>query len=95
MARAVAVDLWVCHHFRVLPTEERFKKLTSRQKDLLYVGWVELPTSDQIKEWNAKKLGDPTVTPETAKEFRKLGYTPDQIRKIKEQLKNAGFQQPD
>ena len=94
MVKELAVDLWICHHFKVLPTEDRFKRLTPRQKDLLYVSWTELPTSDQIKKWHADKKGNPVVTGEDAKQFRKLGYTPEQIKRIKEQLKNAGYNQP-
>jgi len=79
----------------VLPTEERYKKLTPRQKDILYLSWVELPTSEQVKDWSHSKASDPVIDTEHEKQFKSLGYTPDQIRKIKEQLNNAGFQQPD
>jgi hypothetical protein len=61
---------------------------------MLYVSWLELPTSDQIKQWSTDRKGDPVVDSDTAKNFRKIGYTPDQIRKIKEQLKHAGYNQP-
>lgn len=79
----------------MLPTDDRFKRLTPRQKDFLYLGWLELPTSDQIKEWYSKKKDDPVVTKEDAKNFQKLGYTAEQIKRMKEQLKNAGYRQQD
>lgn len=91
--KEASLDLWVCHHFRVLPTEDRFKRLTQRQKDLLYLGWLELPTSDQIKSWYTQKQGEPVVTDSDAKNFKKLGYTGEQIKRIKEQLSKAGFRQ--
>jgi len=84
----------VCHHFRVLPTEERYKRLTENQKYLLYIGWLELPTSDQIKQWYVKKAGEPVVTEEDAKNFEKIGYSKAQIKRIREQLENAGYSQP-
>ena len=93
--RAVSLDLWVIHHFRVLPTEERFKRLTKNQKYLLYKGWLELPTSEQIKEYFTKRAGDPVITDDDASNFKKLGYTPEQIRRMKEQLENAGYSQSD
>jgi len=83
----------VCHHFKVLPTDERYKKLTENQKYLLYIGWLELPTSKQIKLWYAKKSGEPIITDEDANNFKKLGYTSAQIKKMKEQLENAGYSQ--
>jgi hypothetical protein len=83
----------VCHHFRVLPTDDRFKRLTENQKNFLFTGWLELPTSDQIKEWYTKRENEPVVSDEDAENFKKLGYTDAQIRHIKEQLENAGFRQ--
>ena len=83
----------MCHHFKILPTDERYKKLTENQKYLLYIGWLELPTSEQIKQWYAKKSGEPIITDEDAENFRKLGYTSAQIKKMKEQLENAGYSQ--
>lgn len=91
--KATSLDLWVCHHFKVLPTDDRFKRLTPRQKDFLYLGWLELPTSDQIKEWYTAKKGDPVVSTEDSKNFQKLGYTSEQIKHMKDQLKKAGFRQ--
>ena len=91
--KEVNLDLWICHHFRVLPTEERFKQLTENQKHLLYFSWLELPSSDQIKMWHDKKAGEPIVTESDAKDFEKLGYTKAQIKRIKEQLSNAGYSQ--
>jgi hypothetical protein len=95
VAKAISLDLWVCHHFRVLPTEERYKRLTDNQKNLLFLGWLELPTSEQIKEWYTKKIGEPVVTEQDAKDFVKLGYSKSQIKRIREQLENAGYHQQD
>lgn len=81
------------HHFRILPTDERYKQLTENQKYLLYFGWLELPTSDQIKEYHTKKAGDPLITDTDAKDFKKLGYSAKQIKRMKEQLENAGYSQ--
>ena len=93
MAKETSLDLWVIHHFRVLPTEKRFKQLTDNQKYLLYIGWLELPTSDQIKKWYDRKSDDPVITKDDAKNFEKLGYSKEQIKRMKEQLENAGYSQ--
>lgn len=95
VAREESLDLWVCHHFRVLPTDDRYKRLTGNQKVLLFVGWKTLPSSDQIKQFFDRKDSDPAIDKTTASNFRKLGYSQAQIRRMKEQLVNAGYSQPD
>lgn len=77
-----------------MPTDDRFKKLTRNQKCLLFEGWTELPSSDQIKVWYDKQ--DHTeITESDEVDFKELGYTPKQIEKMKEQLRNAGYNQSD
>ena len=93
IVKEVSLDLWICNHFKVLPTEERFKKLTPNQKALLYTGWVELPTSDQIKKFYDSKDTDPVITKSDETNFKALGYTPAQLKRMKEQLENAGYNQ--
>ena len=95
VVKAISLDLWVCHHFRVLPTEERYKRLTDNQKNLLFLSWLELPTSEQIKLWYTKKIGEPVITEKDTKDFMKLGYSKAQIKRMKEQLENAGYRQSD
>lgn len=77
----------------MLPTEDRFKRLTASQKNLLWLGWTELPSSDQIKQFYDKKSDDPVVTPEDEKQFKGLGYSSAQIKKIRGELEKAGFNQ--
>jgi hypothetical protein len=43
--------------------------------------------------WHDKKAGDPIITDDDAKNFEKIGYTKDQIKHMKEQLQNAGYNQ--
>lgn len=92
--REQSLDIWICHHFRVLPTSPDFKQLTDNQKILLFYGWTELPTSDQIKEMYDSREEDPVITKTDADNFRKRGYTEKQIAFMKEQLENAGYRQP-
>ena len=94
-AREESLDLWICHHFRVLPTDKRFKRLTENQKTLLFHGWTELPSSEQIKRFYDKKSGDPVIDDTAEKNFKKLGYSSKQIQKMKGELEKAGFAQPD
>jgi hypothetical protein len=93
LAKEVSLDLWVIHHFRILPTDERYKRLTDNQKVLLFYGWVDLPSTDEIRMSQSRRAGDPVIGEEDTKIFKNLGYTPAQIRKMKEQLENAGYSQ--
>lgn len=94
IAKDESLDLWIMHHFKVLPTDDRYKKLTENQKTLLFYGWTELPSSEQIKRFHDGKAGDPVIDDTAEKNFARVGYTPDQIERMKEQLNNAGYCQP-
>lgn len=83
------------HHFRILPTDERFKQLTEKQKLLLFYGWTELPSSDQIKVYYDRKEETPVINADDEENFKRIGYTSKQIAKMKEQLENAGYHQSD
>jgi hypothetical protein len=57
------LDAWVIDKFRVLPTEERFQKLTTAQKVLLLKMEMELPTRDEsLVNWRERQSKD-TVLP--------------------------------
>lgn len=72
-----------------------FKRLTDNQKNLLFVSWCELPTSEDIKRWYTRRAGEPVISESDAKDFQKLGYSKAQIGRIREQLENAGYRQSD
>lgn len=80
------LDLWICHHFRVLPTEKRFKRLTEKQKVLLLHSWIELPTSEQLKAVNHDESRLPAIDDTTEENLLNVGYTQEQIDTIKEQI---------
>jgi len=76
--------LWIINHFKVLPTEDRFKELTELQKNLIFVGYLEHPTSEQL---HSAHYGAETtkVTKADEKSFGELGYSQEQINRIREQ----------
>jgi len=61
----------------------------------MFYGWTELPSSEQIKRFHDRKAGDPVIDETAEKNFARAGYTPEQIERMKEQLANAGYSQPD
>jgi len=71
----------------VLPTDDRFKELSETQKNLLFVGYLEHPLSEDMHRGYQKQ--DDAITEETETDFAKLGYLPEQIAHIKEQVEAA------
>ena len=89
VVKGVALDVWICNHFKVLPTEDRFKYLTERQKYLLFIGFVEQPRHDDMHKAYAMSRRA-TINSSDGLNLKKLGYTDEQIRKMREQLEKAG-----
>lgn len=88
----MALDLWICNHFQVLPTDERFKTLTDRQKILLFQGYLETPTSGQIHESHMMQLKQEEIWNEQREmELKRMGYTLEQIERIKDNYRKAGL----
>ena len=58
------------------------------------MGWLENPTSEQMKRVYDKQSEAPIVTKDDEKDFIKRGYTKEQVKRIKENLENAGYRQP-
>ncbi len=81
-------DWFIMFHFRVLPTDPKFKAMSERQKLYLFKMYLESPTPDQYKAmWDEKHPKGLYTAPdkgaidlmekwhgkEAAKEFVKLG----------------------
>ena len=91
LARGVALDAWIIHHFRVLPTDERFERLTDRQKDLLFCTFVELPTEEESRELYLEQKRNREFMEDggMADDLRNLGYNEDQITDIMRDIASA------
>lgn len=87
-AKAIALDLWICDRFNVLPTEERYKELTDRQKYLLFQGFIERPQDDDIHRayWISQR---DSFSKKDEVNLLGLGYTQEQLTKMKDQLEKA------
>ncbi len=86
------LDVWICNHFKVLPTEHRFKELSEIQKHLLLVGYLESPTSEEMHAaYQQQDAAGATITEEDEKDFKNIGYTEEQIERMKQQLEAAGL----
>lgn len=85
------LDIWICLHFKVLPTEDKFKQLREETKALLFAGYMELPDSESMRHNYHATNTDPVITEKDENNIKKLGYSDEAISRIKEQLRNAGL----
>lgn len=76
----------------MLPTEERFKRLTDLQKYFLFQGWLHQPTSDEVRfSFISEVLSKALVTKDDEENFMTLGYEAEQIERMKNELAKAGL----
>lgn len=88
VAKAISLDLWICDHYKVLPTEDRFKQLSDRQKYLLWLGFVDQAPDEHLHA--SYQAGRSTSFGETDKKnLRGLGYTPEQLLRMQKELEKA------
>jgi hypothetical protein len=84
------LDVWICEHFKVLPTEQRFKDLSGRQKLILWFGCLYTPSREVMQrsfllsKKNEERFGVDEVTADALKQS---GYSKEQIEAIQDQLK--------
>lgn len=89
--QAEYLDLWVMEHFRVLPTDERFLKLSLKQKALLFTAFLELPTDEMLHMGHRLANRAPEIDDDEADNLKNLGYSDEQIKRMRAQLKAAGL----
>ena len=74
----------------MLPTNRDFKRLTEYQKMFLLQGYLEQPTSEEIKYSYLSEVQS-LVTAEDEIAFKDIGFATEQIEKVKDQLSKAGM----
>lgn len=86
LVKSNSLDLWICEHFKVLPTERRFLDLQEDQKMLLLYGFLEQPTdADMYVSYNTKV--ETVISESDAENLVKVcGYTPEQVKRIQANL---------
>jgi hypothetical protein len=80
--------LWVVEHYRVLPTDPRYKELTDDQIELLFVNFLTTLTPDEQRRFYIQKLAEEQEEAQfPVEEFKKLGYSEEQLAEIREGVK--------
>ena len=87
----VRVKLWVIEHFRVLPTDSRFKELNEDQIELLFCHFINSLTDEQYKQTYYTKMNRKEVIDTMPKDLMKdMGYTEEDIEQITQGLMVGG-----
>lgn len=75
--------LWLIEHFRVLPTDERYLRLSDDQVAVLLNYWLHASDEEAVKRlyWKDKQPQGPGD-----EELAALGYSAEQIKAIKADL---------
>lgn len=80
------VDLWVCNYYRVLPTDERFKKLTEKQKGLLIKSFLEQPTDMELHMAYQERQKREREFSLDYDSLRKSGFSEEQIGRMRREM---------
>lgn len=75
----------------MLPTDKKFKRLRFETKMLLLTGFMELPTPEQMKMNKSELDATPRITSDEEQNLKKLGYSPEAVTRMRQQLKAAGL----
>jgi hypothetical protein len=78
----------VIEHFRVLPTDQRYKELTDDQIELLFHSYLLLPDDDSYKAMyqDHKHMRDSGLPEES--DLKESGYSADEIRQMIKDLES-------
>ena len=83
--------LWAINHFRILPTDKRFKKLTDDQVELLFLSSMQLPLEDELRRFYVKKKKEEEVNKQLPEEvLLSMGYSVKEIESIKKDMSVIG-----
>ena len=74
-----------------MPTEDRFKKLGEDTKYLLFMGYVNTPSDEEIHRAYELQRNTAVITSNDERDFEALGYKPEQLERIKRNLVAAGI----
>lgn len=73
-------------HFRILPTDRRFKELSSEQKEMLFLAFLVMPTDEQYKISYSKSRISSELPDEVLEE---MGYEKEEIETIQQVIRNV------
>ena len=78
--------LWVCEHFRVLPTDSKYKALTDLQANLLFTNYLFTANESDIKAAYWSERVNTKKSLPNREDLVALGYNDKQIDEILKEI---------
>lgn len=70
-------------HFRILPTDPRYKELTEEQCELLFLDFLNSPTDEECLQFYREKEESKAVVEELPiEDLEEMGYSDEEIKNI-------------
>jgi len=83
--------LWLIEHFRILPTDKRYKKLSEDQIEILFCNFLSSPIDEEYKNTYRKGMSKTDVIKTMPKEiFKEMGYSEEDMKKIGQEIVMSG-----
>lgn len=83
--------LWLIEHFRILPTDERYKKLSEDQIEILFCNFLSSPIDEEYKNTYRQGMSKTDVIKSMPTElFKDMGYDENDIKQISQEIAVGG-----
>jgi len=83
--------LWLIEHFRILPTDERYKKLSEDQIEILFCSFLSSPIDEEYRKTYRKGMSKTDVIKTMPKElFTEMGYSEKDMEQISQEIAMGG-----
>lgn len=78
--------LWICEHFGILPTDNRYKRLSDLQASLLFTNWLLSPEEQDVKiaYWTEKSSLNKSLP--RREDLKAIGYSDAQVDEILKEI---------
>jgi len=85
------MKLWLIEHFRILPTDERYKKLSEDQIEILFCNFLSSPIDEEYKNTYRQGMSKKDVVKSMPTElFKDMGYSEEDIKQISQEIVMGG-----
>lgn len=79
--------LWIMEHFRMLPTDPKFKELTDEQIEILYLNYLKSPEDSDMKAFYRERKNREREREDLRKNLEASGkYSKERIEQILDEV---------
>lgn len=86
------MKLWALEHFRILPTDNRYKELSLDQIELLFINFLRTPSEEDHKKIYADIQKKEDIVDSMPRDvLKEMNYTDEDINQIAEEVRKVAF----